>query len=121
MSRQVVDPLQRLAGFAGVERGPDLVDREVGQAQAGRRQRVGGGAQAFGGVEVLDRAGGVVGRAASSGPGDQVEPQPASKLDRLVMVGHLGPAGQCVRFLEPTAPRGFLGLPQDDPPLTQHG
>ena len=118
---QLLDPLQGPGRLAGVEVGADLVGHPVGQAEPGRGQRIGRGADPLGQVQVVDRAGQVVGRAAAVGPGDQVQPQPAAELHGLVMVRDVGPAGQGKGLFVPAGPRGFLGLPQDDPPKSQHG
>ena len=118
---QVLDPLQRPGRLAGVEAGADLVGHPVGQAEPGRGQRIGRGADPLGQVQVVDRAGQVVDRAPAVGPGDQVQAQPAAELHRLVVVGDVGPAGQGIGLFVPAGPRGLLGLPQDDPPKSQHG
>ena len=91
---QVLDPLQRPGRLAGVEVGADLVGDPVGQAEPGRGQRVGRGPHPLGQVQVVDRPGQVVGRAAAGRPGDQVQGQPAAELHRVVVVGDVGPAGQ---------------------------
>jgi len=82
---------------------------------------MGGGADALGQVQVLDRAGQVVGRAAAAGPGDQVQPQPAAELYGLMMVRDVRPARQGQGLFIPAGPCGLLGLSQDDPPMSQHG
>ncbi len=80
-----------------------------------------GSADAFGQVQVFDRAGLVVGRGAAVGPRQQIQPQPPTELHGLVMVCNIGPAGQGKGLFVPASPSGLLGLPQYDPPLSQHG
>ncbi|MFO0954565.1 MAG: hypothetical protein U0835_26065 [Isosphaeraceae bacterium] len=118
---QPVDPLDDPRGFPRVEVGPDLRADGVGQFQPGGREGVGGGAQPLGQVQILDRAGEVVGVPATAGAGDQVEGQPVAELDRVVVVGDLGAVGQGQRLIEAPGPRRLLRLPQDDSPLSQHG
>ncbi len=119
--RQLLDPLQRPGRLAGVEVGTDLVGHPIGQAQPGRGQRIGGSPDPLGQVQVFDRAGQVVGRAPPVGPGNQVQPQPAAELHGLVMVRDVGPGGQGKGLFVSASPRGLLGLPQNDPPMSQHG
>ena len=119
--RQLLDPLQHPLRLAGVEVGTDLVGYAIGQAQSGRGQRIGRSPDALGQVQVFDRAGLVVSRGPPVGSGKQIQPQPAAELHGLVMVRDVGPAGQGKGLFVSASPRGLLGLPQNDPPLSQHG
>ncbi len=118
---QLLDPLGDPAGLAGVEIGADLNGHAIGQAESGRGQGVGRGAQPFGDPEVVDRAGQVVGLAPATRTGDQLHGQLAPELDGVVMVGHVGPGGQHERLIETAGAGRLLRLPQSDSPLSQHG
>ena len=52
---------------------------------------------------------------------DQLVGEPPAELDRVVVVGHVGPAGQGERLVVAPGPRGLLRLSQDDAPVSQHG
>ncbi len=119
--RQLFDSLQGPRRLAGIQVNTYLVGHPVSQVQPSRGQRVGGRADPLGQVQVFDRAGQVVNDAAARGPGDQVQSQPAAELDRMMVIRHVGPIRQGIGLFKPADPCGFLGLPQDDVPMSQHG
>ena len=121
MPGQFLDSLQHPGRLAGVEVGANLVGHPVGQAEPSRGQRIGRCADPLGQVQVVDRAGQVVDRAPACRPGDQVQRQPAAELHGMMMVRDVRPTRQGIGLFIPAQPRGFLGLPQDDPPMSQHG
>jgi hypothetical protein len=54
-------------------------------------------------------------------PVHQLQCYPIAKRSRSAVIGHFGPARQLQRFLEALGTSRFLGLPQCEPPLTEHG
>ena len=108
------------AGSPASSVGADLARDVVGQTEPGGGQGVGRGAHPLGQVQVVDRPVQVVGRAPPHGPGDQLLGQPPAQLHGIVVVGHIGPAGQRQRLVEAPRPRGLLRLSQHDSPMSQH-
>jgi len=71
--------------------------------------------------QIGGRPGRAAGPAPPPGPADRVRGPPAPQLDRLAMVGHVGPAGQGQRLVEASRPGRLLRLSQCDAPMSQHG
>ena len=118
---QLFDPLECPRRLTGVEIGADLVGHAVGEAQPRCGQRVRWRTHPFGQGQVVDSPSGVIGCTSAVGPGNQIQPESAPELDRLIVVRDIAPAGQCKGLVISARPRGLLGLPQDNPPLSQHG
>ena len=121
MPRQLFDSLERPGRLAGVQIDADLLGNPVSEAEPSGGQRIGRRADPLGQVQVLDRASQIVSYSSPRRPGNQVQGQPAAELDRVMVIRHIRPIRQGVCFLEPTDPRGFLGVPQDHVPMSQHG
>jgi len=110
MPGQFSNPLERPNRFASVQIATDLLGYPVGEAKPGRGQRIGGSADPLGQIQILDRPGQIVNDAPPGGAGDQVQRQPATELDRMMVVRDVGASGKRVCLLEPPHPRGFLCL-----------
>ena len=119
--RQLFDPLQGPDRLAGIQVNAYLVGDSVGQAETSRGQRIRRSPDPLGQIQVFDRAGQIVDRPAPRCPGNQVQCQPAAELDGMMVIRHVGPTRQGICLLEPPRPRGFLCLPQNDAPMSQHG
>jgi hypothetical protein len=118
---QAIDAFDDLAGFAGLEVGPNFWGEQVGHPESGRGECVGGGAVAFREVKVGDRAGDVIGLGPTGGPCDQVKREPGAELDGLSVIRDVRSSRQGKGFFQPAGPCRLFGLLQDDPPLSEHG
>ncbi len=121
MSRQFLNALEHLVGLAGIEPGANLVGDPIGYGQSRCRERIRRCTNPIGEVEVFDGTGKIVGPGATRCTCHQVQRQPPAKLHGVMMIGDLRPARKGVCLGEPTQPRGFICLPQNDAPMSQHG
>jgi hypothetical protein len=118
---KVLDSLECSSGLTGVKICTNLVRDPIGQIEPGGCEGIGRSSDPFSKLKVVDCAGQVVGRASSIRPGDQIQPESPAKLYSLVVIRYVRTGRQGIGLAISACPGGFLGLPQDDPPMSQHG
>jgi hypothetical protein len=118
---KILDSLECSSGLTGVKIRTNLVGDPIGQTEPGGCEGIGRSSDPFGKLKVVDCAGQVVGRASAIRPGYQIQPESAAKLYSLVVVCYVRTGRQGIGLIISACPGGFLGLPQDDPPMSQHG